>query len=108
MARQTILSRTEAAIKAMEWLETTDEGVKRLVLTHARLLDQAVDDYERGQISVTEFHKLLRLGPDLLSGLAALGGTPATRKALKDDVQKVVNGVDEIKARRAARAAARG
>lgn len=108
MARQTILSRTEAAIKDMTWLETTDEGVKRLALTHARLLDAAITDYETGSITTAEFHKLLRLGPDLLSGLSALGGTPASRKAIQGDVQQAVNDVDELKAKRAARAASRG
>lgn len=105
MARQTILSRTEAAIKGMPWLEPSDEGVKRLVLTHARLLDAAITDYETGSITTAEFHKMLRLGPDLLAGLSALGGTPATRKAIQGEVQQAVSDIDELKAKRAARAA---
>ena len=107
MARQTLLSRTEAAIKDMDWLETTDEGVKRLALSHARLLDAAITDYETGSITVAEFHKLLRLGPDLLAALTALGGTPAQRKAIRGEVKNAVSNIDELKAKRAARAAAR-
>lgn len=108
MARQTLYSRAEAAIKDMTWLEPTDEAVKKMALTFAKLLDAAVDDYETGSITVTEFHKMLRLGPDLLAALTALGGTPAARKAIQGEVREAVNGVDEIKAKRAARAAARG
>lgn len=108
MARQAIYRRVNDAIKAMDWLEETDEGAKRLALSYAILLDSAITRYEEEEISVTEFHKLLRLGPDLLAALTSLGGTPATRRSIKGDVQKVVNGVDEIKAKRAAKRAARG
>lgn len=107
MARQTIYSRTEASIKAMDWLEESDEALKKLTLNYAKLLDAAITDYETGSLTVAEFHKLLRLGPDLLSSLAAMGGTPATRKAIQGEVEQAVSDVDELKAKRAARAASR-
>lgn len=107
MARQTLLSRTEAALKKMTWLEDSDAGVRKLALEYAKLLDEAIDDYERDQITVHEFHKLLRLGPDLLAALKALGGTPETRKAIRGEVAAATSAIDELRAKRAARAAAR-
>lgn len=107
MAKQTLLSRTEASIKQMTWLTESDDAAKKLALEYAKLLDAAIDGFERNELTVTEFHKMLRLGPDLLAALAALGGTPAARKAMQAEVAGKVSSTDELRAKRAARAASR-
>lgn len=67
-----VLEGVEASIKSMTWLTDSDQGLCDLARKYAATLDNSDDA------------KVAFLGPHLLNALQALGGTPATRKALAE------------------------
>ena len=87
--------RLETAVRAAldaHHTQPADAGAVELALTYARAIDVEDD--------------LAKLGPPLLATLAALGLTPAARAALAKGAsgEPATNPLDELRARRAARA----
>lgn len=93
------------AVDAMAWLGPSDEGLKTLALRQAEEIEKAIDRAEelaevRRELAGDQsaYKRLQRLeamcdvtktvgwlGPQLQGVLRDLGGTPAARKALKED-----------------------
>jgi hypothetical protein len=73
----------ESALTQMTWLTGTDDALARLALEYATLLDDSRE-------SDAYAERLVKVGPQLLTTLKALGGTPAERKAL--GVEREVKG----------------
>lgn len=67
-----------ATTDAMTWLTPADRAAVDLAYEYAAAIDQALKSDD-----VAAAAKALYLGPHLLNTLAALGGTPAGRKALE-------------------------
>lgn len=94
-----------AAVDAMDWLKPSDDGLKALALRQAEEIEKAVDRAEelaalrRDLADDESAYKRLKaleamcdvtktvgwLGVQLQGVLRDLGGTPAARKALKQD-----------------------
>lgn len=68
----------DEATAAMDWLIPADKAAVDLAKSYAETIDLAIESGE--PLAVT---KALYLGPHLLNALAALGGTPAGRRALE-------------------------
>lgn len=89
---------TQALAEALDsaQIQVRDMGAVALAVRYAVLLDQSADDPK----------VLADLGPKLLAVLTALGLTPAGRgvKEGGGDSAPVVSQLDELRARRAARA----
>jgi hypothetical protein len=85
-----------ATTDAMSWLTPADQAAVDLAYSYAATIDQALESGDA--VAVT---KALYLGPHLLNTLAALGGTPAGRKALelKEDARGKLAGVRDIRER---------
>ncbi|MGP4092945.1 terminase small subunit [Nonomuraea sp. KM90] len=95
----------KAAVDAMDWLTPTDQAMKTLALRQAEEIEKAIDRAEQldelrrdlsDDMSALKRLKALEamcdvtktvgwLGPQLQGVLRDLGGTPAARKAMKED-----------------------
>ncbi len=67
----TVLVAVTAAVKAMTWLQASDQALVALACEYARAIDDADDVKTVGWV-----------GPHLANVLRALGGAPAERRAL--------------------------
>lgn len=75
----TDLKATIASVtKSMPWLTPADQAAVDLAYAYAATIDVAIESGDPQTVT-----KALYLGPHLLNTLAALGGTPAGRKALE-------------------------
>lgn len=70
-------SSVDAAAKQMPWLTPADAAAVDLARSYAETIDIAIESGDAQTVT-----KALYLGPHLLNALAALGGTPAGRRAL--------------------------
>lgn len=77
----------DESIEAMSWLTDADKGAVALTKAYAKQIDDVIEDGEAPGSDVT---KALYLGPHLINGLRALGGTPDGRAQL--DVEEKVKG----------------
>jgi hypothetical protein len=95
----------KTAVDAMDWLKTTDAGMKALALRIAEEIEKAIDradhldDLRRDAAGDESVYKRLQkleamcdvtktvgwLGPQLQGVLRDLGGAPAARAAMKQD-----------------------
>lgn len=89
------------------WVEGTDQATVELAATYARRIDQATAEFESGEISSSDYTKVLYLGPHLLNTLKALGGSPEERQKLLAGrgEEKEVDPVDDLLKQRRKRAA---
>lgn len=109
MARKLLENSVKRSIKALpSGLTDADEAAAHLAATYARTIDDALRQFDDGEIGFHALEKILRLGPPMLTTLKELGATPAARAALQADVKGQVSSVDQLRAKRAARAAAAG
>lgn len=96
----------QRSIQGMTWLSASDEAAAVLACKYARAIDAAVEglaEDARGDSAGAEaMTKALYLGPHLLKALAALGGTPAERKALAEG-GKVGSKLESFRAKREGR-----
>lgn len=67
----------EEATRQMGWLTPADQAAVDLAKSYAETIDLAIESGDAQTVT-----KALYLGPHLLNALAALGGTPAGRRAL--------------------------
>ena len=85
-----------ATTDAMAWLTPADRAAVDLAYSYAATIDQAIESGDAQTVT-----KALYLGPHLLNTLAALGGTPAGRKALelKEEARGKLAAVRELRDR---------
>jgi len=94
-----------SAVEAMDWLTVSDQGLKALALRVATEIEEAIDraqllrEVQRDAAGDESLYKRLQkleamcevtktvgwLGPQLQGYLRDLGGTPASRKAMRED-----------------------
>lgn len=87
-----------AATREMTWLTPADGAAVELAKQYATTIDFALESGDG--LAIT---KALYLGPHLLNALAALGGTPAGRKALelKEEARGKLAAVRDLRERQA-------
>lgn len=85
-----------AATAEMPWLTKADQASVDLAVSYAEAIDLALDQGDAQTVT-----KALYLGPHLLNALAALGGTPAGRRALdlKEDARGKLATVRDLRER---------
>lgn len=86
------------ATGSMRWLTAADKATVDLALSYAQTIDLAIESGDAQTVT-----KALYLGPHLLNTLAALGGTPAGRKALelKEEARGKLASVRDLRDRQA-------
>lgn len=102
----------DTTLSAMPWLKESDTAVAGLSFKYAQAIDAAAKlaedpDRDKAIAGMEALTKALYLGPHLLKTLAALGGTPADRKALAEEGH-VGGKLSSLRAKRAQRQAAEG
>ena len=76
---------TRKAVAKMTWLTETDHAAIELAVNYAAAIEKA-----REEMDVGAFTKLVGwMGPNLLTALKALGGTPAERRAIVGNLPQV-------------------
>lgn len=89
-----------AGLAELEPLDARDRAVADLAMLIATRIDDDADWQDRQRDPLAE------LGPKLLAALTALGMTPAARKGIvKPETVQFGSPLDELRARRATRAA---
>lgn len=93
-----LLDSITEATAAMKWLTPADRAAVDLAKAYAETIDGALASGD--PLTIT---KALYLGPHLLNTLAALGGTPAGRKALelKEEARGKLAAVRDLRERQA-------
>jgi hypothetical protein len=92
-----LVDSVRAAIAELEPLDVRDRAAADLAIRYAERIDDDADWQDRQRDPLAE------LGPKLLAALTALGLTPAARKAAVPEKQSPAKGLDELRAKRAAR-----
>lgn len=88
------------SVNQAQWLEDSDSAAVELARTYARRIDRGTVEFESGELTSTDYNKVLYLGPHLLNTLRALGATPEERKSLTEGTSTEVNPIDELKRKR--------
>lgn len=88
------------SVSHARWLEDSDSAAVELARTYARRIDRGTVEFESGELTSTDYNKVLYLGPHLLNTLRALGATPEERKSLTEGTSMEVNPIDELKRKR--------
>lgn len=106
MSKKSIHTAVSKTLADLPWLESElDAGVARLALTYAQVMDDALAAYAEESISYMDLMRGMKVGVELMAALRELGATPLARKTIQAVQEEKVDDVDELKARRAARAA---
>lgn len=92
-----LVSSVRKTVKSMHWLTPADQAAVDLVIRYA----QQIEDAAQSDNAHERTKMLGWLGPNMLSALKALGGTPAERKALGVELE-AVDALAELRARRSA------
>lgn len=87
-----------ASMAGSSWIEPSDSAAIELARTYARRIDKASAEFESGDLSSTDYNKVLYLGPHLLNTLKALGGAPEERAKLVEALKPTTEEVDEVSA----------
>src|SRR5699024_3852223 len=82
------------------WLADSDDATIELAKTYARRIDKGTREFESGELTSTDYNKVLYLGPHLLNTLKALGATPEERKSLTSGDSNSDDAFDELKKKR--------
>ena len=82
------------------WLADSDDATIELAKTYARRIDKGTREFESGELTSTDYNKVLYLGPHLLNTLKALGATPEERKSLTSGDSNAEDAFDELKKKR--------
>ena len=90
-----LVSSVRKTVKSMHWLTDADQAAVDLAIRYA----QQIEDAAQSDNAHERTKMLGWLGPNLLSTLKALGGTPAERKALGVELE-AVDALAELRARR--------
>ena len=90
-----LVSSVRKTVKSMHWLTPADQAAVDLVIRYA----QQIEDAAQSDNAHERTKMLGWLGPNMLSALKALGGTPAERKALGVELE-AVDALAELRARR--------
>lgn len=106
MARQTLGTAVVASLKTLD-IKPSDAAAVKLTKTYAKCLDEVLEQYEAGEVTISTVERMLKYGPSMLNALKELGATPASRKAMEGEVAAASSSVDELRAKRASRAATR-
>src|SRR5699024_2335132 len=93
-------SAVSKSVNDAQWLEDSDSAAVELARTYARRIDRGTVEFESGELTSTDYNKVLYLGPHLLNTLRALGATPEERKSLTEGTSTEVNPIDELKRKR--------
>lgn len=78
MASPNLVTGVRKAVKAMHWLETSDQATVDLAVRYAKDIEAAAASGDPAYTSKV----LATTGRELMATLKALGGTPAERRAL--------------------------
>jgi len=89
-----------SSVDNASWLAGSDDAAIELAKTYARRIDKGTVGFESGELTSTDYNKVLYLGPHLLNTLRALGATPEERKSLTEGTSTEVNPIDELKRKR--------
>ena len=89
-----------SSVEGAAWLANSDDATIELAKTYARRIDQGTREFDSGELTSTDYNKVLYLGPHLLNTLRALGATPEERKSLTEGTSTEVNPIDELKRKR--------
>lgn len=93
-----------SSVEDAQWLAGSDDAAIELAKTYARRIDQGTREFDSGELTSTDYNKVLYLGPHLLNTLRALGATPEERKSLTEGNDVEVDPLDELKRKRRQRA----
>src|SRR5690625_2679660 len=96
------------SVSHARWLEDSDSAAVELARTYARRIDKGTREFDSGELTSTDYNKVLYLGPHLLNTLRALGATPEERKSLTEGNDAEVDAFDELKRRRRQKAQGAG
>ncbi len=90
-----LVTSVRKTVRSMHWLTPADQASVDLAIRYAVQIEEAA-----ASDNAHERTKMLGwLGPNLLSTLKSLGGTPAERKALGVEIE-AVDALAELRARR--------
>ncbi len=93
------------AVEAAVWLEASDGAVVELAAMYARRMDQGWVEFQSGDLTSTDYNKVLYLGPHLLNTLKSIGLSPEDRQNIlaARPVEREVDLVDDLRNKRRAR-----
>ena len=97
-----------SSVDNASWLADSDDATVELAKTYARRIDKGTREFDSGELTSTDYNKVLYLGPHLLNTLRALGATPEERKSLTEGNDAEVDAFDELKRRRRQKAQGAG
>lgn len=97
-----------SSVDNASWLADSDDATIELAKTYARRIDKGTREFDSGELTSTDYNKVLYLGPHLLNTLRALGATPEERKSLTEGNDAEVDAFDELKRRRRQKAQGAG
>src|SRR5690625_2667578 len=89
-----------SSVDNASWLAGSDDAAIELAKTYARRIDKGTVGFESGELTSTDYNKVLYLGPHLLNTLRALGATPEERKLLTSGDSDAEDAFDELKKKR--------
>src|SRR5690625_3268952 len=89
-----------SSVEDAQWLAGSDDAAIELATTYARRIDKGTVEFEAGELTSTDYNKVLYRGPHLLNTLRALGATAEERKSLTEGTSTGVNPIDELKRKR--------
>src|SRR5690625_3294346 len=97
-----------SSVDNASWLADSDDATVELAKTYARRIDKGTREFDSGELTSTDYNKVLYLGPHLLNTLRALGATPEERKSPTEGNDAEVDAFDELKRRRRQKAQGAG
>lgn len=89
-----------SSVDNASWLADSDDATVELAKTYARRIDKGTREFESGELTSTDYNKVLYLGPHLLNTLKALGAAPEERRSLTSDDSNSDDAFDELKKKR--------